>query len=411
MKVAAHARRARWRWIAGVILFSLTVAFGVQYNRSSRLEAAELRAWADMGRSMESLSARIPPTAPSSGLLKLEALTQPMGFSVLNKSYRETEKPEYSPRTLNLSFELRRYLGDALKEDRFVSPPNEVRVFLDEFPETLDEVETLLLGGDPIFWERELARLDGGPIPPIGNVYLLHGILLARALERSRFGGQEDPARPLDAAAKLVDAILESPDSLGYVLGLVRMHLAAVRRIGNNGSSASRAWVAALDLHEDLANAYQLELWREWQAGVRRFPGGEAMSKEWPSWSWPLVLELDLHRMPCIVARSKEIRVRLSRWPAASDVSIRDISGGRCSYNGRHSFFWPIASRAILDAELTLRVLDLKAGSTVLAPEPSRVSPRLQWEYESFPGGIAVSLGGDPTPLTNGDKWTYRVSF
>ncbi len=357
--------------------------------------------------------------------MKLEVLASRVGIQL--SPYGSGRNPREEAACDRL-FSMRRWLF--VGEDSWEPPPADVRLFLEQYAVTIREIEDVLLGSEPVVWERDLDKLYAAPMPSSYGLGLLNWILLVRTLDHAGAGRTGESVRTLEAAFRLNETLSDRPETLMILVSIqmIEKQLRVVRSIGLVGDE----WFQRVSSHsyrDRVVDSYQQKLWMFLQLR------GEHLCEElrgrdddawWYGWPCkPLALALDSYVRLCAAATSEAGRTWITEGTGMQlhNGSLRGTRNwcrprarafGDMPYGAKWNVFPGIglprlwsneATRADLNAELALQVLELKALRTEspgqlsaekLSPRESDVCDGFQWLYDVTSEGVRISLSERP---------------
>ncbi|HUP45263.1 MAG TPA: hypothetical protein VM779_07090 [Thermoanaerobaculia bacterium] len=183
----------------------------------SSLGSGDRHEWPDDLGSLSEIPARYPPVSMSRAAARLVALAEPLGIDMAPRD------PRTPPESRPLEFvrgQIGKWLAEQLSNPtpRVEPLPSESGEYFAGRAADLAAIVTLLLSDEPIVWPEDL-RDPVSPLPNFTGHMNLHRVLVARALDRSRFGdsgGWND----LRAAWHVARPLLDRHESISKMIAL-----------------------------------------------------------------------------------------------------------------------------------------------------------------------------------------------
>ena len=225
------------------LLGSVVLAEAVGYWVASRHVARANEAWARETEPMDKFVARFPSAPNSAAANKLDEMTRPLGIRMI---FRRGDRAEQGP-----NGEVLKALGAAIfkierpKRGTVPGIPPEAEAFLARERGRLDAITTHILDGGPLFWEQDVSKGTGAPVPSLLGHRQLSNMLLGRAWLSARGGQHADAERALEASWRLNGSYLERPDILSQLIAVAvaQMQDGVLRTI----RSASPVWLRRME--------------------------------------------------------------------------------------------------------------------------------------------------------------------
>jgi hypothetical protein len=388
------------------VLFGLLVLYLVLFVGYAvwRVRQVEL-GWASSFESMESFAARFPKTATSSGARKLNELTQPLGINMLEETTRNSRLDAIG------AFVNAEQLAT---DDAPRRASSDMKRFLAERARQIEAIESHLLAGSELEWERDLKAGFDQPTPGrLGHQYLQY-VLLARALEESRQGNSVEADRSLEASWILNQSLVRRPELISQLAALF---------VAGAQDGVVRAlpmppvrWadrVTAKDLPRAFLRAFQAEAFLyTFSQGVKDVRGVQALNPlKMAGTSELLRMTTELLRDsddPCTLdfpAITQAAEEAVPRW---NSVARRAVSGIPRAWVG-------LASIRMV-GELTRLVIEARRdpGDFARAHGSSMVSTickSVSWVRTSAADGTATIAAKPARPFRDETRREWRFSF
>jgi hypothetical protein len=292
--------------------------------------------------------------------------------------------------------------------DSLPPAPDEVRQFLAEHSEDLDEAESLLLDGGDV---RFASWPDGGLAAPMPNLYGVYGLtrlLALRALEAARAGDHERAWRALQASWRLQHSLADQPHLICRLITVAGLKtiVGTARRL----PAPVPEWyaeVAERDPSRDVVDGLRAEMHMmstlRTRISIDDFTSGGdedglALLRwplERPLLFWDAAFSLrDMTRMldlgqrtdPCELdpARLAQESIAERPWWANVAIMMPNIASAMAR-----------ANQARLDLEATTAVLDIRSDPHAFTERPSNVCAGHSWKAEPLDdGAVRVSFSG-----------------
>ena len=374
--------------IQGLVLSAVIIASGPSVDA------------ADTETPVEAALRRYPPTETNSAALDVERLAAPLGIELAPSDAKDRFHPSgeqialfeksYEVISTENKAELERFSGPIAPLSKVVSE------FLDSHKNDLAAVRAGILRGEAPVWAESLDPASPVPRPRLVQLIKLTHVLVCDALAQEREGRTEIALNDLEASWKLAAALPTSPESnsrLAYN-ALVRLQCGALRRL----KCAPRVWrdrIRAFSPMEAMLESLRLEATLSADAippkrvhftGPFSWVRATAVRAYWRK----CLEEATPHRLKQlddVAAALPLCDAELDPRPPWDELSwwnyIGDgIGGGLVSLSN--------VSRVALDAEMTLKILDLRAArdenggrwpKALPGIERSTNCPRDRWIY------------------------------
>ncbi len=164
----------------------------------------------------------------------------------------------------------------AKPDDTVDAPPAEIRQFLDEHVAAIDELRTLLAGGDVPHWAVDVEEPLRASIPDFEAHPQLFRILAADALDHSRRGDGVTAWQDARAGWTLAQGLWSQPDLISTMIALFGTRM--MNEVAAKLAAPAPPWwhreLLTFDTNRAIASAMQFEAWRELNV-ANRHPAGE----------------------------------------------------------------------------------------------------------------------------------------
>jgi hypothetical protein len=279
----------------------------------------------------------------------------------------------------------------------------------------IDEVAGIIVADESPAWAMSLDQCSGSIAVDLGGLVDLHRVLIAATDRNLAMGDSTGAERFVEASWRLNEGLLRSPSLSEHMaaIAVTELQMEVLRRLDSTGSHW-RIRLAALDLQRNTLEAYRFDAWRlrcltdsfladfNPLVGLIAHPFARLLAiPQHQALVWAVE---ELPRRDAVSfdpdAFVAEHHLRVPRWnPVARSALRRDWTS------------WPRSLRAVLDVELALRVLELKASIAgperfdlrdIRSRQPSRV-PGVDWRYEVSGQQIDIFLRNGE-PLTRGTR-------
>jgi hypothetical protein len=356
---------------------------------------------------LEEALRRYPPTPTNAAALDVERLAAPLGIDLVPRGVHERDRPDIKsvaafeatrePMTAWIKSELTRSSGPISK------PPAQVGAFLTSRRGALSAARAGLLRGEAPVWAESLDPRHRPPRANFAQRYYLAQIFLADALEQGRAGRYAAAFEDLEALWKLGEDLPASPMTTPrfFFGGMVRSACGALRRLDH----VPAVWRERLRTFTPVAMMLE-SLRLEVSLASTVFPT-EMLSPQGPFAGIQAAVArvywrkcLDEATAPQL-ERLDDIAAAIPLCDASFDESLPSVDFswwnhvGQDFYRGQSQTLRG-ASRAALEAEMTLKILDLRAArdenhgrwpESLAGLEKSENCPKDHWIYEVDPQG------------------------
>ncbi|MEM7479918.1 MAG: hypothetical protein AAF481_01980 [Acidobacteriota bacterium] len=389
---------------SALVLFVLAV-LAVGWMRANHLDRQAQKRWRQVLDNRTFLEA-YPPVDINDTALRLVTLAAPLGIDLappeadISPTVSEEKREVF--KALNESWrpwlaELRKYEG----ENR---PPlsQEVEAFLAQHEDALDELIRTLNSTSPPQWKRDIRNGFSSKLPNLLGILYLQRVLMFEALQRAE--AFEDPSPVLEASWRLRSNLHESPYLIEALIDIANLHMQMMALRGS--CMADSRWtdrLEATDLRRRVLIGFHHESWVAWWSSHLEQPLGD---EQLPGWAKPMN-RIGLRDFARRFSRTVE------DLPGQAPLTFHSQDFFESHYQAiprwqvitrlfYPNFFdsWTKAIRAELDADLTARILRVRANPPraldVRSPrwtEPSRVEG-LNWIYERDTDSLTIHLDG-----------------
>ena len=297
-------------------------------------------------------------------------------------------------------------------------PPPGVSDFLRANSDALSALRRRLLAGDLPRWEQHLERFPDVPLPNLLGIMSLQKVLIADALGRGAAGDTQGAAETLEASWALNTALTGEPTLISQLitLAVARMQAGVLRRVP--GMPAVWGDRLLADHHGSLFQAMRIEGWTLIESPPIEFDRDPyaPMWKELFQWAVRPILQ-PIQRQSSRVT-GQALLEAVERVAAAGPLCEVDLSAQQeeltadlpvwnRTFVGMTDGFSPILGRLArwdVDAEMTLRILDLQTAYRRTGAWParlpgrtdSRACPSRRWVYDVSDGSASLTL--EPPP-------------
>lgn len=376
--------------------------------------------------SLDDLASRFPATRVNASALRLEELAASLGIDAATGEKKgrarpaETSKQEFQKVKDALSAHLMNQVRRA--DDRQTQPPEDVAAYRERFHQSIEAIEQHVLLSELPVWEREPEHPLDSPIPNLLGQLNLQKIITLDVLEKLRLERPAAALVALEASWKLNQSIWHRSELICQLIAIVadRWQHRALRVLGD----APVEWeqrIASYDTRSWLFTSLRMETWLMTE-GFRRQPE-QALGKA-AGGPVGLILRPYLEMGMADYAEHKErvVTELEALGPCTFDVEtfrrVWNQKPKKWNIPGRVS--WPElhdATRRMLrrrlDQELTVLILQLRRGTDLPNPVPSKVCARDSWAYRRSAAGRleeVVFSRRIPEPI-NDKTWELPLRF
>jgi hypothetical protein len=410
-------------YVFGLFVLYLALPFGYATWRVPQVD----QGWASSFESRQAFAAHLPKTATSAGAWQLHELTRPLGIDMVGETARSDRLDAIGA----FAMAQQRAPDDAPR-----TAPAEVTQFLDEHARHLGAIETDLLEGSALSWERDLEAGFDAPQPDFRGHRYLQCMLLARAIEEGRRGNSAAADRSLYASWILNRSLLARHELIAQLTAiLIALTENAVLRVLPASPVQSADRVLAHDFPPAFLRAFQAEAFLHSDALVKLLPASTArnpnrvrsaglrllrpainvLAAPWlkvsmAGYSERMRMTAELLREnddPCTLdlrAMSRAAEDALPHWNWLARSVIKDAP-----------LAWDVLTVVRLDGEFTRLVMEARRDSGNIrgsSPIVSTVCKSVSWIRTAGRDGTATIAAQPPRPLryeTGSRHWTFTL--
>lgn len=411
------AKDGRWRkvWVRLfqaliTVVLVIALAEALVYFLASRKEKQVLDRWAAYGGgTLDENFAALPRHKTDAAARKIEEIAATMGM-VNKDAGGNTTYPSLPAALTNY------HMAELDKPSAAIAPPTpEVSALLAERAQGMDSLRQALAAGTVPLWESDPDKLYAAPIPPVLLQINLTRLLTADALAALSAGDAGRALADAEAGWTLTQSLEDRPELIARYVSMAetRMWMALLRKV----PAAPEVWRERLKGRQPRERLIRSLRFEAVMAVMMARKGGAELTQVGvlsggfvDTLSVPLMRfwlfdaagrTLDLvdaleRQEPCsgpYDAVSKQVEESIPRWSLLARIAMPNLSDG-----------WMRAERYALDAELTQKVLQLKAGrggDGAWPPVPAGFEacfcPKAKWVASVQDGALTVSLENGPT--------------
>jgi hypothetical protein len=400
------------------ILIALVVIRIISGNMAaSRREASVNELWKKTLGTSGNVPARFSVVSANKSAIVLEGLASGLGIDLVPKlSDRKRDPiPDQKAQFEKIRNDLESYLYARITQAGHskAAPPEPVQQYLKPHEGQIHQIVWHILQQESPQWEFDIEKLFKASIPNLLGNYQLQTVLNLYALLDNDSGRFEDCKYALEASWKLNETLLKRQEEIPQLVGtkVLRMQAGVLRQIHGVDSSWSQRLISMSrqNLFQAYFRAEQLEAWH-FQEEARRggyFNETDLYIYPWPSQTWMnALLSRPRYQFRLMVADMSEqtalaIRDLMKRQPctARGTLSTREEtemfpewnSVARVAYHDPADA-WNRIARALLDLEMTARVLEIHRDVSHNHDFESSLCPGEQWRYRVDKGTGTLSF-------------------
>jgi len=263
--MASETARPLWKKMIRRVMIVLLVPLALLALTSvvlrvaaSKGEREALDGWSRIGRPMDAFEKRWPKRETNGPAGRIEVLCRPMGIDLAMD--RDVKRDFSQP----FAKELSPYCAGLWEDPSGHVPPipEVVAAALDDHSDALEEIRSILLGGERPLWKLDISALYAAQMPRFVDQMDLQRVLLLRVLRDALEGRPDEALQWMEASWALNEITLARPELISKMVGIAvrRWQFATLRKTGLS-SGAWRPRLADSDLGPTLLDAYQYEAW------------------------------------------------------------------------------------------------------------------------------------------------------
>jgi hypothetical protein len=402
--------------VLGGTLLIVVMLVGVTMLLARRHDRAVVAAWAETLGPLEDVERRHPHVGTSEGARALEAGAATLGIAMSTRGPSARTQPTDEARAAweAVAKAIGSHVGKQAQrvDDGIDAPPPDVADFYRRKASAIHDLESKVMVGGPIVWETDLRRFFDAPVPALLTHRQLHSLFLLDAMERKYVGDEGGVSRALEAAWKVSGALSDRPELISQlvVIALDNNLFGVLRRVG----TGDRDWPQRLrerNYRGAMMESFMTEVWmlhEHTQTHPSSFwllPSTGPRGRVFQAMLDPLAAPYVRYCGSELVDSARRSLVRMRETdpctPDAAALMARAEAIPAWNIVARHSMpsltrAWLSASRADLNVEATIRILDAKAGGVSLGePAPSAVCSGLKWTARaSGDGALTIAPEG-----------------
>ena len=395
----------------GILLLLLSLVWSAILISNSIKEKRVSDRWAKEFVSLESSPDRFPPTKANQSALELENLTSQIGIDLAPKHSDRThpslaQQKAYKDLSKEIKAVLNKRLTEGISNELKIS--DNLQMFLTTSENKLTEIVEFVLNQESPLWEIDLTKHLNAPIPNLLGHVNLQYLLNLRASLLFQQARTNDALKNLEASWKINQHLLQRPETLSYLIGVVvyRVQAGNLRQIPVKYAQWHPRFIDS-KIHNQLWIVMEGEVWamvKGAKEGILLDQGKEkrpvinqilapyvrSMTLDWAEVMLQLITDLKT-RHPCspkkVIKDYNEIKKLFPKWNRVGPAAFTDPGG-----------WWNREARLRLDLELTDKILQikdqLKKTNSLKNNETlnSEICPGQKWNYVSNNDSYSISF-------------------
>lgn len=431
------------RWIifwlfvgfVGFGVLSCGACVGVGSLLANKAETALNQRWVETLPEFREIERRYPLQQVNKTALALEILGAEMGLELATKTTEGRIRPsdERKAGFKVISEDLGDYVDSVgrAKSLDLVPIPNSVRIFLNEFRQTLDGMCDLLSTSPPPAWERDISRGIWGPLPYLLGQIHLQRLLVAKYLDDVAGQSPENTEHILEASRILNSNLWLRPELVSRLVGMAVANMEAAALRAN--SEVDPKWadrISDRDYRSSLLECVGVDQWlfAETVRSRKLFGEDRAGIRFWlfDYLSNPLA-RFEIFKGSEVTRRGVSDLQHKSFDGFNADLEFEMAKEHASSAGGREPYtvppiwnYWDRANRLMLSLELTSEVIRYRQNPETASDliidgpgiiTPSKSVPGISWRHQRVDGGIRVSVVSNLAPASENLEGSMTLEY